>query len=107
MLVSTTEKYFKVKENKGIVKGVSIYAEKYFDTISTILKTKTGGPLDKFASLTEGAIKDATSKMIREAETTGANAIIGVKINTEVFMSGGNDNISAVTVYGTAVVYEA
>ena len=42
--------------------------------------------------------------MLTKAELAGANAVIGVKINTEVLISSGNDNITAVTVYGTAVV---
>ena len=48
MIVSTTESGFKIKENKGIVKGVSIYSEKYFETIKTIIKSKRGGYSRKF-----------------------------------------------------------
>lgn len=106
MLVSTIENGFKIKENKGIVKGVAIYSEKYFETIGTIIKSKRGGSLDAFAGLSEQSIKDATARMIAEAEPTGANAIIGVKINTETLLTSGNDNITAVAVYGTAVVCE-
>lgn len=104
MIVSTTENGFKIKENKGIVKGVSIYSEKYFETIKTIIKSKRGGILENFAELLNQSIEHATSDMLAKAELVGANAVIGVRINTEVLISSGNDNITAVTVYGTAVV---
>ena len=51
MLVSAIENGFKIKENKGIVKGVAIYSEKYLETIGTIIKSKRGGSLDAFAGL--------------------------------------------------------
>ena len=74
------------------------------DSVKSALELKKGGVLDLFIDSTEGAIGEAISKMVADASNQQANAIEGIRINIQNIVSSSNDFITAVTVYGTAVV---
>ena len=103
MQLSST-KLENVKEVKGIVKETAIYSEKYLDSFKSSYEVKKGGFLDVFANSTDETIEEATSKMLDNALNKEANAIEGIRIDVQNIVSISNDYITAVTVYGTAVV---
>ena len=100
----STLKLENVKESKGIVRGTMIYSEKYMDSFKSSLELKKGGFLDLFTNSTDNAIGEAVDKMTADASDKQANAIEGIRINIQNIVSGSNDFITAVTVYGMAVV---
>ena len=103
MQLSTT-KLENVKEIKGIVKGTAIYSEKYFDSFKSSIEIKKGGFLDIFALSTDKTINEAINELSAKAHDLEANAVQGIRINIQNIVSNNNDYITAVTVYGTAVV---
>ena len=103
MQLSTT-KLENVKESKGIARGTAIYSEKYVDSFKSSLELKKGGFLDVFTNSTDKTIGEAVDKMAADASDQRANAIECIRINIQNIVSGSNDYITAVTVYGTAVV---
>ena len=100
----STKKLENVKEVKGIVRGTAIYSEKYLDSFKSSYEVKKGGFLDVFANSTDETIKEAIEKMTANASDNGANAVEGIRIDVQNIVSNSNDYITAVTVYGTAVV---
>jgi uncharacterized protein YbjQ (UPF0145 family) len=103
MQLSTT-KLENVKEVKSIVKGTAIYSEKYFDSFKSSVEIKKGGFLDIFALSTDKAINEAINELSAKAHDLEANAVQCIRINIQNIVSNSNDYITAVTVYGTAVI---
>ena len=100
----STVKLENVKGIKGIARGTAIYSEKYVDSFKSSLELKKGGLLDVFINSTDRTIGEAVDKMVADASDQQANAIEGIRINIQNIVSSSNDYITAVTVYGTAVV---
>jgi uncharacterized protein YbjQ (UPF0145 family) len=103
MLLSTT-KLENVKEVKGIVKETAIYSEKYADSFRSSVEVKKGGFLNIFTANTDKTINEAMDKLSSKAHDLEANAVEGIRIDIQNIVSNSNDYITAVTVYGTAVV---
>ena len=102
MLIVTTEHVSgKETEMLGLVKGSTIQTVNAFKDIGAGLKTLIGGELKNYTKMMEDARDIATEQMIREAESLGADAVIGVRYATSSIMQ----SAAEVTVYGTAVKY--
>lgn len=86
----------------GIVVGSSVRARHLmYDALAT-LKNLFGGELAGYSRLLEDARKEATDRMVKQAEAAGANAVIGVRYGTSQVASGAAE----IFAYGTAVKVE-
>lgn len=92
----------KIKENLGLVKGITVRSRSIFGSIGGSLQTLVGGNISLFTSLCEKTREDAFNLMIKHAAEKGANGIIGVRYDATEIMSG----VTEVLCYGTAVVVE-
>ncbi|MEI6238532.1 MAG: YbjQ family protein [bacterium] len=92
----------KIKENKGVVKGIIVRSRSIVGTIGASLQTLLGGNITLLTELCEKTREDAYLLMIKHAEEMGANAIVSVRYDTTELMQG----VTEVLCYGTAVIIE-
>ena len=103
MLITTTNSLEgkNIKEYRGIVFGEVTNGINYARDYTIAFRDFTGGRSSELEDELISTRADAINEMIKRAETVGANAIIGVKIDYET-MNG----ILVVVASGTAVVLE-
>lgn len=104
MQVTTTFNFegHRIKEYKGLVRGIIVRSPNIFQGISGGLKTIVGGKIGAYTDMCETTRQQAYESLIQHAEALGANAIIGFRYDaTEVVQ-----NATEVLAYGTAVVIE-
>lgn len=104
MIIVTTETVptKEIIEVKGMVKGSTIRSKHVGKDIAAGFKTLVGGELNGYAEMLTEARQIAIGRMVEEAESKGANAIVGVRLMSSAVMSGAAEMVA----YGTAVVVE-
>ena len=95
---------YRVKEYKGVVRGIIVRAPTISQGILGGLKSIIGGNISAYAEMCEQAREQAMSAMLEHAQKMGANAVVGMRYDaTEI---GGKAAATEVLCYGTAVVIE-
>lgn len=89
-------------ETLSIVKGSTIRAKHVGKDIASGLKGLVGGELSAYSEMINESRAIATKRMVEEAETLEADAIINVRYMTSSVMQGAAE----VLVYGTAVKFK-
>ena len=89
----------KIVEHFGIVAGSTVRAKHVGKDIMAGFKNIVGGELTGYTELLQESRKQATERMIAQAEQLGANAIINVRFATSSVAQGASE----LYVYGTAV----
>ncbi len=104
MIVATTSELpgMRVREVKGLVQGNTIRARNVGRDIVAGLRNIIGGEITEYTRLMTESRAEATQRMVQEAESLGANAILGVRFTTSTVISGAAELLA----YGTAVVVE-
>ena len=104
MMVVTTEEIpgKTVKKTLGLVRGNTIRARHVGRDISAALKNIVGGEITDYTKMMAESREQALDRMVEEAESLGANAIVAVKFTTSMIMQ----SASEILAYGTAVVIE-
>ncbi len=92
----------KIVKTFGLVRGNTIRARHLGRDILAALKNIVGGEIDDYTKMMAEAREQSIDRMVEEAESFGANAIVGVRFSTSYMMS----NASEILVYGTAVLIE-
>jgi len=88
-----------IKENLGLVRGITVRSRSIFANIGAGLQTLAGGRITLYNSLCEKTREEAFELMVKHAEELGANAIISMRYDATEVMSG----VTEVLCYGTAV----
>ena len=88
-------------EALGIVKGTTVQTKNFGKDFMAGLKTLVGGELASYTEMLTEARQIATKRMVEEAETLGADAVINVRYSSASMMQGAAE----VVVYGTAVKF--
>jgi len=104
MIIVTTENVpgMKVKEFKGFVKGGCIQSKHIGKDILAGFRSVVGGEITEYTEMMEDARQKAIGRMVEDAKSKGANAIIGMRLQTASVMT----NVSEIVAYGTAVYVE-
>ncbi len=102
MLVVNTETVpgWRIVEIKGLVQGNTIRAKHAGKDIMAGFKNLVGGELTGYTELLTESRREATTRMIAQAQELGANAIVNVRFSTSSITQGAAE----LYVYGTAVV---
>lgn len=102
MLVSNLEIIFgkRIQKHLGLVQGSSVRAKHAGRDIMAGLKNLVGGELKGYTELLQESRKEATDRMIEQAKSVGANAVLNVRYSTSSIAAGAAE----IYVYGTAVV---
>ena len=88
-------------EALGIVKGTTVQTKNFGKDFMAGMKTLVGGELTSYTEMLTEARQIATKRMVDEAETLGADAVINVRYSSASIMQGAAE----VVVYGTAVKF--
>lgn len=104
MLLTTAEdvKDRKIVKTLGLVRGNTIRARHIGRDLQAALRNVVGGEIKEYTQLMAEAREQAIERMVEEARSVGANAVVGLRFSTSVVMSGAAELL----VYGTAVVLE-
>lgn len=102
MLVSNLEIIFgkKIQKHLGLVQGSSVRAKHAGRDIMAGFKNLVGGELKGYTELLQESRQEATDRMIEQANSIGANAVLNVRYSTSSITAGAAE----IYVYGTAVV---
>ena len=101
LLVTTNLIPGKNLEPLGIVKGSTIQTVNAIKDIGSGLKTLVGGELGNYTAMMEKARDLATERMIKQAQSIGADAVVGVRYSSSSIMQ----SAAEVMAYGTAVKF--
>ena len=102
ILVTTDTIIGKELETIGMVKGSTIQTVNAIRDIGAGLKTLVGGELTKYNEMMNNARALATKRMVEEAESLGADAVVGVRYASASIMQ----SAAEVMAYGTAVKFK-
>jgi uncharacterized protein YbjQ (UPF0145 family) len=91
-----------IVEHFGLVQGSTIRAKHVGRDIMASLKNLVGGELKGYTQLLREARKEATDRMVAQADQLGANAIVNVRYATSSVAQGAAELFA----YGTAVRVE-
>lgn len=92
ILVNTDFVSGKELETISIVKGSTIQSKNLGKDISQGFKTLIGGELKAYTQMMDEARAIATKRMVEEAETLGADAIINIRYASSAIMQGAASN---------------
>tara|TARA_B100001765_G_C19421223_1_gene301201 strand:- start:413 stop:727 length:315 start_codon:yes stop_codon:yes gene_type:complete len=104
MLCSNTEDIpgQQIVEFYGVVTGSTVRAKHIGRDIAAGLKNFVGGELKGYTELLQEARKEALHRMMEQARSVGANAVINVRFATSSVAQGAAELFA----YGTAVKVE-
>lgn len=104
MIVVTTESITgrKTLRTLGVVKGNTVRACHVGEDLMAFMKNLVGGEVSEYTEVIAQAREQAIDRLIGEAKTLGANAVVGLRFST-FYVTQGAAEIMA---YGTAIVVE-
>ena len=88
-------------ETLSLVKGSTIQSKHIGKDIAQSFKTLVGGELKSYNEMMNEARALATKRMVQEAESLGADAVVNIRYASSAVMQGAAE----VIVYGTAVKF--
>ncbi|MCH9654468.1 MAG: YbjQ family protein [Planctomycetes bacterium] len=94
----------KIKEYKGVVRGIIVRSPTIAQGIVGGLKNIVGGRIGAYTEMCEQARQQAYDLLLDHAHELGANAIVGLRYDASEVVSKGS--ATEVLCYGTAVVIE-
>lgn len=92
----------KIIKHLGLVQGSTVRAKHVGKDILAGFKNILGGELVAYTELMTEAREEATQRMIAQAESVGANAVLNVRFATSSVAQGAAELFA----YGTAVVLD-
>lgn len=101
MILTTTETIpgENVTEVLDIARGSTVRARHIGNDIFAGLKNIVGGEISEYTRLQADAREQALERLKQDAERLGADAVIGVRLQTSMIMAGSSEILA----YGTAV----
>lgn len=104
MIVVTSETIAnkRIVKTIGLVRGNTIRARHIGKDIMAGLRNIVGGEVHEYAKLIAESREQSLDRMVEEAATLGANAIVATRFTTSVMMGGAAELLAI----GTAVIVE-
>ncbi len=90
----------RIVKHLGLVQGSTVRSKHLGKDIMAGLKNIVGGELKGYTELLQEARQEATERMIKQAQTAGANAVLNIRFSTSSITQGAAEMLA----YGTAVV---
>ena len=90
---------YEITEVLGLVKGQIVQSKNLGRDFMAGMKTIVGGEIVGYTEMIASARQMATKRMVDEAESLGADAIVNIRYGSSQVMSGAAEVIA----YGTAV----
>lgn len=92
----------RVVKHLGLVQGSTVRAKHVGKDLFASLKNIVGGELKAYTELLQESRDEAVARMVKQAESVGANAVLNVRFATSSITQGAAELFA----YGTAVVLE-
>ncbi|GAB4287913.1 MAG: YbjQ family protein [Ignavibacteriaceae bacterium] len=102
LVTSSTIPGKEIKKSFGVVRGNTIRARHVGKDILALFKNILGGEIQEYTKLMAESRDQAIDRMIEEARSLGANAIVDLRFSTSYIMA----SAAEILVYGTAVYAE-
>ena len=101
MIVTTSESIpgKETVEAVGIARGSTVRARNLGRDIFAALKNVVGGEIEEYTKLQADAREQALQRMIEDAVSLDADAVINLRFSTSLIMQGASEILA----YGTAV----
>ena len=101
MIKTTTELIAgrEIAEVLGVVKGSTVRTKNVLRDLTAGLKNIVGGELKGYTEMLNEAREESSDRMVAEAKSLGADAIIGIRYQSSSIANGGSEMLC----YGTAV----
>ena len=101
MLIATTETVAgrNITHTLGLVRGNTIRARHVGRDITAALRNLVGGEVTEYTKMVAESREQALDRMVAEAESLGADAVVAVRFTTSVITSGAAELLAV----GTAV----
>lgn len=92
----------RVRTHLGMVQGSTVRSKHVGRDLLAGLKNIVGGELKGYTELMQEAREEATERMVAQAQSIGANAVLNVRYSATSITMGAAEILA----YGTAVVLE-
>jgi uncharacterized protein YbjQ (UPF0145 family) len=104
MIVVNTETVagYEVVKTLGMVQGNTVRAKHAGRDIAASFKNLVGGELRGYTELLTESRREATQRMLAQAQQLGANAVVNVRFTTSAVTAGASEMYA----YGTAVLIQ-
>ena len=101
MIITTSENIpnKEITDILGIARGSTVRARNLGRDIFAALKNVVGGEIEEYTKLQADAREQALERMINDAISLNADAVINIRFSTSLIMQGASE----ILVYGTAV----
>ena len=101
MIITTTENIpnRKITDILGIARGSTVRARNLGRDIFAALKNVVGGEIEEYTRLQADAREQALERMVADANSLDADAVINLRFSTSLIMQGASEILA----YGTAV----
>ena len=101
MIISTLDQIpnQEISENLGIARGSTVRAKNIGKDIFAGFKNIVGGEIHEYTKLQADSREEAIQRMIDDANTLGADAVVGVRLATSMVTQGA----AKILAYGTAL----
>ncbi len=93
---------YRITQTHGLVRGNTIRARHMGLDILAVLRNLAGGEVREYTKMLAEAREQAIDRMLDEADSLGANAVIAARFQTAEVMKGAAEMLC----YGTAVTIE-
>ena len=101
MIVTTPEVHGRqIRSMLGMVRGNTIRARNIGRDIAAVFRSIVGGEIKEYTKLMGESREQAIDRMVEQAASQGANAVVNVRFTTSMLMGGAAELLA----YGTAVV---
>ena len=104
MIITTTESVpnKEIVAILGVARGSTVRAKNIGKDIFAGFKNIVGGEIHEYTKLQADSREEAIKRMIDDAESLGADAIVGVRLTTSMVTQGAAEILA----YGTAVKFQ-
>ncbi|WP_397443302.1 MULTISPECIES: heavy metal-binding domain-containing protein [unclassified Phormidium] len=96
----------KIVDYYGIVSSETILGANILKDFLAAMRDMVGGRSASYEKSLRAAKETALKELTDQAETLGANAVVGIALDYETIDSGGGSSMLMVAVSGTAVRYQ-
>jgi uncharacterized protein YbjQ (UPF0145 family) len=105
MMITTQDQLVdhRIVKTLGLVQGSTIRARHIGNDILAGLRNIIGGEVHEYTKMLAESREQALDRMISDAESKGANAVVCMRFTTSTIMSG----MAEFLAFGTAVVIES
>ena len=94
---------YRVTRTLGLVRGNTVRVRHVGSDIMASLRNLVGGEVPEYTKMLAGSREQAIDRMLADAQTLNADAVVEVRFTTSTVMNGAAEILA----YGTAVQLEA